>query len=88
MNQETIFGGNLSVRKEENEQTLLMFGHDEVIFKQSLLTKKGWNSVSTKRRGPSLISAFQYREFGFGYQLNEVQLVQVNIVRRGKKYQD
>jgi hypothetical protein len=31
-NRETTFGGNLSVRKQENERPLLMFGHDKAIF--------------------------------------------------------
>ena len=40
MNNETIFGGNLSVRKPQNSKPLIIWGHDECIFKQYLLTKK------------------------------------------------
>ena len=95
MNRETTFGGNLSVRKQENERPLLMFGHDEAIFKQFLLTRKSWcgpngeTVLVPKDEGQGLmISAFQSREFGFGLQLNNEQLAEVNIVRRGKKYID
>jgi hypothetical protein len=72
-----------------------MFGHDKAIFKQFSLTKKSWcgpngeTVLLPKDEGQGLmISAFQATEFGFGHQLNEDQLVQVNIVRRGMKYQD
>jgi hypothetical protein len=41
MDKETEFGGKLSVRIG-NERPLIMFGHDECIFKQYLLTKKAW----------------------------------------------
>ncbi len=35
-----------------------------------------------------MISAFQSKEFGFGLQVNDEQLTEVNIVRRGKIYID
>ena len=95
MNEETEFGGQLSVRKEEHERPLLMFGHDEAIFKQFLLTKKSWcgpngeTVLVPKDDGQGLmISAFQSREFGFGYHLDEEQLAKVNFGRRGEKYLD
>ena len=34
MNSETKFGGNLSMRMNKEEKPLIMFGHDEAIFKQ------------------------------------------------------
>jgi hypothetical protein len=40
MNKETKFGGNLSVRLKKEENPLIIFGHDEAIFKQYLLMKK------------------------------------------------
>ena len=40
MNNETKFGGKLSVRLDKETRPLLMFGHDESIFNQFLLTKK------------------------------------------------
>jgi len=41
MNEETPFGGKRSVR-HKNGLMLIMWGHDEAIFKQYLLTKKSW----------------------------------------------
>ena len=35
-----------------------------------------------------MVSAFTSREFGFGYDLTEVQLQQVNVHRKGKHYCD
>ena len=42
MNKETEFGGKLSVRLEQHEHPLIIFGHDECIFKQFHVTKKAW----------------------------------------------
>jgi hypothetical protein len=91
LNEGTKFRGNLSVKKHENERPLLMFGQDKAIFKQFLLTKKSWcgpngeTVLVPKNEGQGLmISAFQSREFGFGFQINKEQLAEVNIVRRGK----
>ena len=43
-NNETKYGGNLSVRKELEEKPLIMFGHDECIFKQYTMTNKSWKA--------------------------------------------
>ena len=40
INKDTEFGGRLSVRKPENMKPLIIWGHDECIFKQYLLTNK------------------------------------------------
>jgi hypothetical protein len=71
-----------------------MLGHDKAIIKQCLLNKKSWcgpngkTVLVPKDEGQGLmISAFQSRECGFGYQLNEEQLAQVNIVGSGEIYQ-
>jgi hypothetical protein len=37
-NNETKFGGNLSVRKGLEEKPLIMFGHDECLFKKYTMT--------------------------------------------------
>jgi predicted HTH domain antitoxin len=73
MNERTKFGGNLSVRLAKEEKPLLMFGHDESIFKQYLLTGKAWigpngeKAISPKDEGQGvMISAFQSRNDGFG----------------------
>ena len=93
MNKETKFGGNLSARLKKDEKPLIMFGHDEAIFKQYLLTKKAWygpDGISVlvpKDDGQGvMISAFQSRELGFGMVLTKGQLDEVNFLRRGKKY--
>ena len=39
---EREYGGNLSVRRDVKDKPLIIFGHDECIFKQYLLTKKNW----------------------------------------------
>jgi len=77
-NNETKFGGNLNVRKEAEEKPLIMFGHDECIFKQYTMTNKHWKAPNgavvliPKDDGQGvMISAFQSREFGFGLQLNQ-----------------
>ncbi len=79
MNKETNFGGKLSVRLHEQERLLLMFAHDEVVFKQYLLTKKAWSGPNgetvlvPKDDGQGvMISAFQSRELGFGMELTKI----------------
>ena len=64
-----------------------MFGHDECIFKQFQTTNKAWKSPNRetvpvpKDDGQGvMISAFQSREFGFGMQLTEAQLMLVNEI--------
>jgi hypothetical protein len=58
-----------------------MFGHDECIFKQYLLTEKVWTlptdekQLVPKEEGQGvMISAFQSRKFGFGMPVMEEQL--------------
>ena len=89
------FGGNLSVRKKAGEKPLIIFGHDECIYKQYLLTKKAWTLPSGEKQlvpkdeGQGImISALQSREFGFGLPLTEEQLKVVNDARVGEHYKD
>ncbi len=89
MNKETELGGNLSVRMQSGKRPLIMFGHDECIFKQYLLTKKAWTlptgetQLVPKDEGQGvMISAFQSREFGFGRPLSEEQPRTLNMVRK------
>jgi len=42
MNEKTTSGGHLSVKLSKEERPLLIYGHDESIFKQYLLTGKPW----------------------------------------------
>ena len=39
---EPEFGGNLSVRKKEDEKPIIIFGQDECIFKQFLFSHSHW----------------------------------------------
>ena len=91
----TQFGGNLSVRKPRDAKPLFMFGQDECIFKQYSFTKKAWKSsdgsmaLIPKDEGAGvMISAFVSREFGYGFELNNEDLVKVDTYRRGKQYSD
>jgi hypothetical protein len=95
MNREAKFGGKLSVRLDEGIRPLIMFGHDKSIFKQYLLTKKTWKGPNgetplvPKDVGQGvMLSAFQSREFGFGFALSKEQLEEVNHIRKGQKYKD
>jgi hypothetical protein len=72
-----------------------MLGHDEMMMKQYLLTKKAWHGPNgkiglvPKEEGISMmILAFQSREFGFGMDLSEEDIRKVNEARLGNKYKD
>ena len=89
------FKGMLSIRKPPCSKPLIIFGHDECILKQFLMTKMSWKGPNgetapvPKDDGAGLmISAFQSREFGFGLPLTEQQLIDVNKHREGKMYID
>jgi len=89
------FGGNLSVRFPAGSKPLIVFGHDECIFKQFLMSKKAWtgpngeSNIVPKDDGLGvMISAFQSREFGFGMPVTPDQLEEVNFIRREQKYKD
>ena len=91
----TKYGGNLSIRKDPNDKPLIIFGHDECIFKQYLLTKKSWFgpdgelALVPKDEGQGvMISALQSREFGFGMCLTEEEQKKINDKRKGEKYKD
>ena len=95
MNEETSYGGQLSVRKSKDSRPLITFGHDECIFKQYLVTHKSWCTkdgatvLVPKDDGQGvMISAFQSREFGFGMDLTIEQVNKVNAFRKGKTYVD
>jgi hypothetical protein len=94
-NKETKFGGWLSIRKAEEEKALIMFGHDECIFKQFHTTNKSWKAPNgetvliPKDDGQGvMISGFQSREFGFGMPLTADELTLVNTYRANMKYAD
>jgi hypothetical protein len=67
------------------ERPLLSFGHDECIFRQFIFTGRSWRGASgeqaiiPKHEGYELmVSAFQSRELGFGFELTAEQLNVVN----------
>ncbi|KAI2509704.1 hypothetical protein MHU86_4686 [Fragilaria crotonensis] len=89
------FGGNLSVRKAQDEKPLMIFGQDESVYSQFLLGNRQWvgpegqRPLLPKTDGLSLmISALQSRETGFGVEISRVQLEEINEARRGKTYVD
>jgi hypothetical protein len=95
MNKETTYGGNRSVRYDEEGRMLIIWGHDEAIIKQFTLTTKGWvgpngeTAIVPKDDGAGImLSAFQFREFGFGLQMSEQDLALVNEYRKDKNYID
>ena len=95
MNAETRFGGRVSVRKDPLQKPLISVGQDECIFKQYLFSSKSWTAPDgTKAIVPKddglgiMISAFVTREFGFGMELTEEELIRINQRRQARKYQD
>jgi hypothetical protein len=95
MNKETTYGGNGSVRYDEEGRMLIKWGHEEAIIKQFTLTTKGWvgpngeTAIVPKDDGAGLmLSAFQCREFGFGLQMSEQDHALVNEYRKDKNYID
>jgi hypothetical protein len=95
MNKESEFGGNLSVRINPDKKPLIVFGQDECIVKQYLVTQKSWNgpngeqALVPKDDGLGvMLSAFVSREFGFGMELTTEQMQHVNAKRLGQKYKD
>ena len=78
-------GGYLSVRMAVGLRPIITLGHDECIFKQYQFTNKSWvgndggRPIILKDEGAGImISAFQSREFGFGYPMSSDQLEKVN----------
>ena len=91
-----IYGFNQSVfRPDKTKKVLISIGQDECIFKQFLMLKKAWMSKSGRFRvrpkddgSGMMISAFQSREFSFGFPLFNKYKNKINEFRRGKKYVD
>ena len=91
----TNFGGNLSVRMDPSSKPLISLGHDECIFKQYPTPTKQWYGpngetfLRPKDDGLGVMaSAFQSREFGFGLDVTEADLGEVNRRRHGVRYRD
>ena len=78
---------NISVRP-----VLIIFGQDEAIFKQYLMTLKVWlgrggkQPLRPKDEGMGLMaSAMKCRDFGFGYTLTEDQIQKTNKFRKEQR---
>ena len=89
------FGGNVSVRKPVGQRKLMMFGQDEVIFRQFLMWMYSWTLPDgTKQLVPKddgmglMLSSFCSRELGYGFPLTQDMLDLVNEQRKGQKYSD
>jgi hypothetical protein len=90
-----LYGGNLSMRKMPNERPVILFGHDECIFRQFIFTSSAWKGTKgeqapiSKDEGYGLmVSAFQSREFGLGMELTSDQLRIINTFRNEKRPSD
>jgi hypothetical protein len=90
------YGGNLSHKMKADEKPLVMFGQDEAIFKQYLLSPRAWcgrngeRPLLPKDEGQGvMLSVFQSREFGFGFDnLSEEELQRINAYRANTEYAD
>ena len=88
-------GGNCSVRKKNDEQTVMIFGQEEAIFKQFLLNIKMWTGPNGERpllpkdEGSGvMISSFITREHGLIREIDDYILTTVNANRLGASYAD
>lgn len=90
---------SLSVRRDPRRKPIIIFGQDESVFNQYSFNGKQWvgsdgkRAILPKSNGMGLmISAFQSREFGFGYDLTsdklEEALKKANENRKGQDYED
>ncbi|KAI2492861.1 hypothetical protein MHU86_21674 [Fragilaria crotonensis] len=86
-----------SIRVSSRAKPLIIVGQDESVFAQYLLGSKTWigpagqRPLLPKSEGDGyMISAFVSREFGFGRELTDAELVKVNSERRsaGSTYID
>ena len=89
-NQETRLGGWPSVRRDITKKPLIVWGQDECAFQQHRYSPKQWvGPDGTRAILPKLdgylimISAFQSRELGFGWEMTNEELGRVNAKRQG-----
>ncbi len=75
----------------EMDKPLIIFGHDESIFKKYHMTKSAWVApdgttvIVPKDDGQGLMtSAFQSGEFGFGMEICEEDLQKIRVKKRTK----
>jgi hypothetical protein len=94
-NDATYYGGWPSVRRNETQKPLMIWGQDECAFQQHRYSPKQWvgpdgtRAILPKSDGYlTMVSAFQSRELGFGWTLTDEQLEMVNNKRRNEEYVD
>ena len=89
-----IYGGDIGVRLPPNTKPRLCFGQDEAIFRSSQLNDSCWSidgecPLRTKGLGTGvMVSAMISRAFGFGMNITDEQLLNINESREGKNYKD
>ena len=83
------------MRKDPQQKPLLILGQDECIFKQYLFSQGVWvlpNGVKQlipKDEGQGvMLSSFVSRELGYGFQIDEQTLCEINKKRMIQKYSD
>ena len=79
------FGGKVSVRRPPNSRPVIIFGQDEFVFSQLSFNGMQWvgpsgkRSILPKNDGMGvMVSAFQSREFGWGMEITDQQMVRIN----------
>ncbi len=79
------FGGNISIRCCANSRPLIIFGQDEFIFSQFSFNSTQWVGPSGERlllpKNDGIgvmVSAFQSREFGWGMDITDEEMVRIN----------
>ena len=89
------YGGNLSVRKNPNDNLLMIIGQDESTYHQFTFSKKQWKGpqgcqmIMPKGEGEILmVSGYQSREFGLGLGnlLTHASIEQINERRSNQHY--
>ena len=85
-------GGNLSVRFPSGSKPLLRMGQDESIYKAHQFPSGGWmcegaTVLRPKTEGVGdMVSAFADCARGFGLEMSDAELAEVNAKRRGTNY--
>ena len=89
------FGGNLSVRKKADDKPLIMIGQDECIFKQYTMHNRQWKlpdgtqQILPKDDGAGvMISSFVSRDYGYGLDVSDSVLNEMNERRKDECYVD
>ena len=89
------FGRKVSVRRPPNSRPVIIFGQDEFVFSQLSFNGMQWvgpsgkRSILPKNDGMGvMVSAFQSREFGWGMEITNQQMVRINQRRFQQDYFD